>query len=339
MSVLMTGDALEQLRRLPDESVQCCVTSPPYWGLRDYGMEGQLGMERSPEEHVEKLVAVFREVRRVLRGDGVAWLNLGDCYSPQSTHGAKPEMRALQTARTGDFNQLSRHLKDEGKRPALPCLKPKDLVGIPWMVAFAIRADGWYLRSDIIWAKPNPMPESVKDRPTRSHEYLFLLTKSARYYYNADAIREGARRDCWDDKTVVKEGLIARREKQRGHSRRHEGFNSRWDSMSKEEQASGGRNKRSVWIISTQQPFPGVHFATFPEKLVEPCILAGSRPGDTVLDPFCGSGTTGALALRLGRRFIGIDLNPDYIELARRRIGAETPGMTDLMEVAVCLRS
>ncbi len=262
---------------MPDESVQCCVTSPPYWGLRDYGVDGQLGLESSPEEFVAGMVEVFAEVRRVLRGDGTLWLNIGDSYARgghgKDAPGGKQATNAgaLLTARTGVVHGL----------------KQKDLVGIPWMVAFALRADGWYLRRDIIWAKPNPMPESITDRPTSAHEYLFLLSKSPRYFYDAEAVREPATYAAPNgaQQSPYAQGLgrrspeqeKARQDKQRGHSRRHDGFSDRWDAMSKDEQQALGRNKRSVWTIATR-PYPDAHFATFPPALVEPCILAGSPP-------------------------------------------------------------
>ena len=312
---LVTGDCLDELPMLPAQSVQCCVTSPPYWGLRDYAHEDQLGQERTPSAYVERLVEVFRHVRRVLRDDGTLWLNLGDTYA-STTKG-----------RCGGADKQKR---------VTPDVPNKNLVGIPWRVVFALQADGWVLRSDVIWAKPNPMPESVTDRPTWAHEYVFLLTKQPRYSYDAAAIREPlAESTCQQfkqpytgqatkdyaaagaqDPSELKARIV---DKQRGHGRRHAGFNDRWDAMSKTEQQATGANKRSVWTIATQ-PFPDAHFATYPPKLVEPCILAGSRRGDTVLDPFAGSGTTGAVACGLGRQFIGIELNPEYVQLARARI-------------------
>jgi DNA modification methylase len=424
---LLCGDALEQLRLLPDESVQSCITSPPYWGLRDYGIAGQLGLERTPEEYVEKLVEVFREVRRVLRGDGTLWLNLGDCYNAYNG-GAGPGSK-LSDTQTSERPHL-----ETGYGLRTPSLKPKDLVGIPWRVAFALQADGWWLRRDIIWHKPNPMPESVTDRPTSSHEYVFLLTKSARYYYDGEAIKEPADGRTWHDLTGPPRLDVPGQTKQDGHGRRHSGFNARYF----QEPPPASRNRRSVWTIPTQS-FPEAHFATFPEALVEPCIAAGSRgpgkrcdcdrlvltptgsgpvndptlstgragmnrprrpdegtrpitrreqrhhaeemkrspvrdqiaaacgsafthyirtddsgarplpeefrrrflaagwlteappcscpmaEGDTVLDPFCGSGTVGVVALRAGRDFIGIDLSPRYVEMARRRIEGTAP--------------
>ena len=325
---LLTGDCRELLPTLDAGSVQCVVTSPPYWGLRDYGVEAQIGQERTVDAYVETLVEVFRAVRRVLRDDGTVWLNLGDSYA--GSWGAQSRSAPVE----GISNvQIQAHSRRTGTgsttRTGLPA---KNLVGIPWRVAFALQADGWILRSDIVWAKPNPMPESVTDRPTRAHEYVFLLTKSARYFYDADAIREPAVRPDWKHERVTTPGnpdrndggctqrLPKRRtDKPRGHGRRHAGFNDRWDSLTKAEQQATGANKRSVWTIATRA-FPGAHFATFPPALVEPCILAGSRRQDTVLDPFVGSGTTGAVACGLGRQFIGIELNVDYAAMATARI-------------------
>jgi len=341
------GDALTVLAQLEAESVQTVVSSPPYWGLRDYKIEGQLGLEPTPELYVEHLLAVFREVRRVLRKDGTLWLNLGDSYCGSwGNSGQHPE---LDGHSDGQRQKQSEYLPRGGwdaRREVPPQqkivgLKSKDLIGIPWRVAFELQADGWWLRSDIIWSKPNPMPESVRDRPTRSHEYLFLLTKSKRYYYDAEAIKEeaslatierinqstleeqtGGPKDPLNGNRSHRKALVNLADKQRGHSRRHDGFNDRWDLMTKEEQCALRVNKRSVWEIATQ-PYPDAHFATFPRKLVEPCILAGSRAGDVVLDPFCGSGTTLAVAKELNRQAIGIDLNPEYCALALWRLAQE----------------
>lgn len=322
------GDVLDILRSWPDEVVNCVVTSPPYWGLRDYGVTGQLGLEKTPEEYVAKMVDVFHEVWRVLRKDGSIFLNLGDSYAHNGAcGGGSPD--GERTSRTTD---RLKQKKMNYKVP--PGLKPKDLVGIPWMVAFALRADGWYLRSDIIWAKPNPMPESVTDRPTKAHEYLFLLSKSARYYYDAEAIKEPAlefsKMPDGRDTGPGSHGSFHRNgrekgkrtDKQRGHSRRHAGFNDRWDAMSKYQQYGAMRNKRSVWTVSTQ-PFSEAHFATFPPKLIEPCILAGCPSGGIVLDPFMGSGTTGMVAIKCGRKYLGIELNPEYVKMASQRIENE----------------
>lgn len=327
---ILVGDVREKLAELPAGSVQTCVTSPPYWGLRDYGHEGQIGLEPTPDAYVAAMVEVFRGVWRVLRDDATLWLNLGDSYANDTKWGGSSGGKHV-SALHGNSGV------GRGKRAT--GLKPKDLVGIPWTVAFALRADGWYLRSDIIWSKPNPMPESVQDRPTKAHEYIFLLTKQERYVYDAAAIREPqkevsiARVERANTGThapgqTPHRGIAGPRErrtdKPRGHGRRHAGFNDRWDAMEKDQQQEAGANKRSVWTVATQ-PYPDAHFATYPEALITPCILAGSRPGDTVLDPFTGSGTTGAVAVAHGRHFVGCELNPAYVTLARRRIGAVAP--------------
>lgn len=319
---LIQGDCLEILPTLPAASVQCCVTSPPYFGLRDYGVSGQIGLEPTIGEYVAKMTAVFREVWRVLKPNGVLWLNLGDSYANDDKWGGATSGKRAQGlhGETG----VGRTRKATG-------LPSKNLIGIPWRVAFALQEDGWILRSDCIWAKPNPMPESVTDRPTRSHEYIFLFAKQGRYYYNAEAIREPAAYPDDDRKARAKpdnkEFQDARHarmnphtDKQRGHSRRHDGFNDRWDNMTKAEQGAGMRNKRDVWTVAPSQ-FAEAHFATFPPDLIEPCILAGSAPGDTVLDPFSGSGTTAAVALKHHRQAIGIELNKAYLEMAHNRIG------------------
>ena len=260
-SVLFEGDALQVLQRLPSESVQCVVTSPPYWGLRDYNTPDQIGLEPTLPQFINRLLAVFSEVRRVLRQDGVFWLNIGDGYTSGNRGWRAPDKKNPARAMS--------------VRPDTPeGLKPKDLLGIPWRLAFALQDDGWYLRADIVWNKPNAMPESVKDRPTRAHEYLFMFTKDERYYYDREAIVE-----------------------------------------------PNGRNCRSVWNINTQG-FAGAHFATFPPKLVEPCIKAATRPRDYVLDPFFGSGTIGLVAQELGRRYVGIELHPEYVALAADRLTA-----------------
>ena len=306
------GDALARLREMPDESVQCCITSPPYFGLRDYGVDGQLGLEESPAEYVEALVAVFREVRRVLRSDGTVWLNLGDSYGRT----AGP--------RNGNFGRCAKGIgipaRSGDSRNRFDGIKDKDLLGIPWMVAFALRADGWWLRSDIIWAKPNPMPASVTDRPTNAHEHIFLLARSARYYYDADAIRE-------PDK-----GLDHARTVLEGQPSLSASVGSPHHGLRTVAGRDGlGRNKRNVWEVNTQ-PFPEAHFATFPPKLIEPCVLAGAPAGATVLDPFAGSGTTGLVALRHGRGFVGLELNPTYAEMARERIRRDAPLLNHSLE-------
>lgn len=261
-SLLIESDALLALQKLPSDSVQCIVTSPPYWGLRDYGIEGQIGLEETLQQYINKLVSIFSEAKRVLNDSGVLWLNIGDGYTSGNRGYRAPDKKNPARAMS--------------VRPDTPeGLKPKDLLGIPWRLAFALQADGWYLRSDIIWNKPNAMPESVKDRPTRSHEYIFMLTKSEKYYYDYRAIKEN------------------------------------------------NRNKRTVWSINTI-PFSEAHFATFPTSLIEPCIIASTKQNEFVLDPFFGSGTVGVVCKTLQRKFVGIELNDDYIEIAKSRLGIET---------------
>ena len=360
--MILEGDVIEQLENIPERSVQCVITSPPYWGLRDYGtaawiggdkecnhyrdnhvsdscttghsksqkkggigdsiyktnckkcgakrIDQQLGLEETPEEYVEKMVDVFRGIRRVLKKDGTVWLNLGDSYS--SLGGATTE-QTVSNYRDTDI-KVHRDMHGGGSRKPPKGLKAKDLCGIPWRVAFALRGDGWYLRQDIIWQKPNPMPESVTDRCTKSHEYIFLLTKSHHYFYDADSIREpyntanetprsekfyGLRNKAVEDGMKIQTALP--------QSRRY---------------THDGRNKRSVWTISTK-PYKEAHFAVFPPELPEICIKAGSKEGDTILDPFFGSGTTGWVAHRLGRKWIGIELNPEYIKIAERRFSQQ----------------
>lgn len=317
---ILQGDVLDRLCGLPEESVHCVVTSPPYWGLRDYGVEGQLGLEKTPAEYLAKMVKVFREVWRVLRSDGTCWVNMGDSYSAQAGQRKVSDIAGIkQQSNVASIGAPSRCA--EG-------LKPKDLVGMPWRLAFALQEDGWWLRQDIIWSKPNPMPESVTDRCTKAHEYVFLLTKSARYFYDAEAVKED-----------VTGGAHARGN---GVNPKARGANSRMNvdrdpthlKASNIKQNSsysaainelvGSRNKRSVWEIATEA-FPEAHFATFPTKLVEPCILAGSPAHGTVLDPFSGAGTTGLVALRYHRNYIGIELNPEYAAMSERRIQADNP--------------
>ena len=260
-SVIFEGDALTTLKRLPSESVQCVVTSPPYWGLRDYDVENQIGLERTLPQFINSLVSVFRETRRVLKPDGILWLNIGDGFTSGNRGWRAPDKKNPARAMS--------------VRPDTPeGLKPKDLLGIPWRLAFALQDDGWYLRTDIVWNKPNAMPESVKDRPTRSHEFIFMFSKSERYYYDRKAVLE-----------------------------------------------ENGRNRRSVWNIHTQG-FSGAHFATFPPTLVEPCIKASTKPNDLVLDPFFGAGTVGLVAQELGREYVGIELQPDYVVIAAERLAA-----------------
>ena len=314
------GDVREVLPTLEAGSVQCAITSPPYWGLRDYGVEGQIGLEPTPDAYVQTMVAVFREVRRVLRDDGTLWLNLGDSYAGSG----KGQMGDGTPGQNINNKQSTNKGSLTGGLPTDYGHKPKDLVGIPWRVAFALQADGWYLRSDIVWAKGvsfcpdyrgSVMPESVTDRPTKSHEYLFLLTKSPRYYYDADAVREPHKAASLE--RVKKPLSVKKLDKSR-----NELSGLQWDgspAVASRWTPAGGRNLRSVWTINPQ-PYSEAHFATFPEKLVEPCVKAGSQKGNTVLDPFAGSGTTGLVAGQLGRDFIGIVLNADYINLAHKRI-------------------
>ena len=339
---ILIGDALTRLRELPDESAQCVVTSPPYYGLRNYGVDGQLGLEKTAVEYVNKMVQVFRETRRVLRGDGIFWLNIGDSYASGKgtcyNHGGN----------TSSFNihlkEQNVHPLDRGNKSTLAAvgLKPKDVIGIPWMLAFALRSDGWWLRQEVIWAKPNGMPGSQEDRCTSSHESVFQLTKSATYYSDFDAIKTpprestmvrmaqdiqaqaGSHRANGGEKTNGPMKAVEKKDKQRGHSRVHAGFNERWDQMEREQQQSQPATMRDVWFISPAS-FEEAHFAVMPEELARRCILAGSKVGDTILDPFCGSGTTGVVALRYHRDFIGIELNPEYGEMAERRIGDEIP--------------
>jgi DNA modification methylase len=316
---IIEGDSAVTLRSLPERSVQTCVTSPPYFSLRDYGHDGQIGLEATPEIYVERLVQVFREVRRVLRDDGTLWLNLGDSYNAYNGNRGE-SATTFDKKRSAKDNALP-----AGHGLTVKNVKPKDLIGIPWMVAFALRADGWYLRSDIIWAKPNPMPESVTDRPTKSHEYLFLLSKGPRYFYDADAIREDGE-GTWNHGGYRNGRSVYLGGKSFDNSTDEQGT-----AGAKPQEA--GRNRRSVWTVATQ-PFPGAHFATFPPKLIEPCILAGSREGDTVLDPFSGAGTTGMVALRHGRSYIGCELNPEYVELSRERIIGDAPLLNSFAEAA-----
>jgi len=324
--VIINGDALEVLKTIPDQSFHCVVTSPPFWGLRDYGVVGQMGLEGSPEEYIEKMVVLFREVCRVLRDDGTLWLNIGDSYAGGGGYciGSPSNI----SSKTGKYFSNS-GVATKGRKPA-GNIKAKDLVGIPWMLAFALRADGWYLRQDIIWSKPNPMPESVTDRCTRSHEYIFMLSKKGKYWYDAKAIRTPAVEHSLNpshfsdgsktEHLIKQRGL--KKDKQRGHSRRHAGFNEKLDSMIVAEQRALGANRRSVWQISTAG-YPEAHFATFPEEIPALCIKAGCPPGGLVLDTFFGSGTTGVVAKKLGRHYLGIELNPGYVEIANNRLKKE----------------
>lgn len=305
------GDALTVLKTFPDESINCCVTSPPYWGLRDYGVDGQLGNEPTPETYVDNLVSVFREVKRILKKEGTLWLNLGDSYAGsgkgQTKSGCGDPKNTKTLGMRLDIKKIS--------------LKPKNLIGIPWMVAFALQADGWYLRQDIIWAKPNPMPESVKDRCTKSHEYIFLLSKSAKYYYDAEAISEPVA-----DSTVTRvfgktNGVMKAAAPRYGGKKYTESPKMFYRTKSGNAyDYRERRNKRDVWMVSTK-PFKGAHFATFPPDLIEPCILAGCPVGGVVLDPFIGSGTVGVVAKKHGMYYAGIDINEEYAQMSQIRIG------------------
>lgn len=333
---LITGDCRDVLATLPDASVQCCVTSPPYFGLRDYGVSGQLGLESTLAEYIAGMVSVFREVWRVLKDDGVLWLNIGDSYCSHDPGGKRDGEFLNPGGRQSDASKGARNRAGTFARGQMG-LKQKDLMMVPARLAIALQDDGWWLRSDIIWHKPNPMPESVRDRPTSAHEHIFLLTKSSRYYYCAEAIKTEATSittkmpDGWDTgpgghgsfhRGGREKGQ--RTDKQRGHSRRHDGFNDRWDAMPKDEQQANGANARNVWSIATH-PFSQAHFATFPPEIPRRCILAGSREGDTILDPFSGAGTTLMVADRLCRNAIGIEINPDYADMARKRIVNDAP--------------
>jgi site-specific DNA-methyltransferase (adenine-specific) len=317
---VLVGDCIDMMRTLPGQSVQCCVTSPPYFGLRDYGVDGQIGLEQTPADFVARLVEVFREVRRVLRDDGTAWVNMGDSYA-----------NGGRTTRDTDDKLPARGM---GFRPKDPDgIKPKDLMGMPWRLAFALQDDGWYLRQDIIWSKPNPMPESTRDRCTKSHEYIFLLSKSRRYHCDMDAIREPAiygvtptgvgfghgfdeivkpraQRDSFQRNGSKREQTIPGQSK---GTHRPDREQSNWDVLT--------RNKRSVWTVATHS-FKGAHFATFPPDLIRPCVLAGAPRGGVVLDPFGGAGTTAVVAMQEGRKSVLCELNPDYAVMAERRIAA-----------------
>ena len=316
---IIVGDAAKSLAKLEAGSVRTCVTSPPYWGLRDYGDAGQLGQEATPQEFVENLCQVFDEVRRVLADDGTVWVNLGDSYN-----GAAPNRSGANGFNDGRTNRDKRFSVG-----GVQGLKPKNLVGIPWRFAFAMQDRGWYLRQDIIWAKPNPMPESVKDRCTKSHEYIFLFSKQATYFFDNQAIKEDIS------------------EANKAHYQKYFSLPSKSESKTNQVRDDGAfdathcgfstpgiekRNKRSVWAVSTQ-PYSGAHFAVYPPKLILPCVLAGSAPGDTVLDPFSGSGTTGLVALQNQRDYVGVELNPDYAKLSKKRI-SDAIGMFG--KVVVC---
>ena len=304
---VINADCRAALRDMPDQSVNCIVTSPPYFGLRDYGNSAQIGLEQTPDAFVAELVGVFREARRVLRDDGTLWLNLGDSYASSGKIGGAGDG-------VGSDGYVRNNREGRGRSPTSG-LSAKQLIGIPWRVAFALQADGWYLRQDIIWHKPNPMPESVTDRCTKSHEYIFLLSKSAKYYYDSEAVKEPYAREAEPPRDRSSEGY-------------NESFTGgRWSAGTRDFYANGGRNRRDVWTIPTQ-PCKLAHFAVMPLALATPCILAGCPEGGICLDPFFGAGTTGLVAKKLGRHFVGIELNEAYIGMAQKRIAA-TPMRLD----------
>jgi site-specific DNA-methyltransferase (cytosine-N4-specific) len=328
MNKVIFGDCRDTMRDLKDQGVrvQMCVTSPPYFGLRDYGHPGQIGLEKTPAEFVAALVEVFDGVRELLADDGVLWLNLGDSYA--RTGGT--DRKVSESAQVGSTRNTLEQMCDRTTKAQAFGLKPKDLIGIPWRVAFALQEAGWYLRQDVIWHKPNPMPESVTDRCTKAHEYLFLLSKSERYYFDQKAILEpvspntharlsqnvqaqiGSERANGGAKTNGNMKAVGRKFDPGAGNKNNPSFDAATAIMPDE------RNKRSVWTVPTQ-PYSGAHFATFPPALIEPCILAGSRPGDLVLDPFMGSGTTAQVAQQLGRQWIGCELNTEYAPLQQAR--------------------
>lgn len=321
MSKIIQGDCLTSLKQIQAASVQTCITSPPYWGLRDYGVEGQLGLEETPMAFVTKMVSVFREVHRVLKDDGTLWVNIGDTYATSTKGGLKCKKGDKQHTNVGSDLKHLKHLKH--------LVKEKDLIGIPWLLAFALRDDGWYLRQEIIWSKPNPMPESVKDRFTKSHEQIFLFSKSKDYYFDQEATLEpcspntharlsqdvqnqiGSTRANGGKAKLMK--AVGRKYDIAAGNRNNPSFDSAMAIMPEK------RNKRSVWTVSTKG-FSEAHFATYPPELIKDCVLAGSRPGDTVLDPFFGAGTTGLVAQENERKYIGIELNPEYINIAKKRL-------------------
>lgn len=342
---ILTGDCRDMLATLPNQSVHCCVTSPPYFGLRDYGVDGQMGLEATPDVFVAGMVDVFREVRRVLRDDGTLWLNMGDSYAGSwgsQGHGASPSSSMSR-------HQIRNHPQKIAQTGAIrqSGLKPKDLIGIPWLLAFALRTDGWWLRQEIIWHKPNPMPESVRDRCTKAHESLFLLSKSSSYFFDQAAIMEGRASDEdangfrggayvageIDNATMGKRKTVGNK-RVRGVPPRHALYGESSDQSGLDDVPRGhGRNKRSVWTVATQ-PFKEAHFATFPPALIEDCIKAGCPAGGTVLDPFGGAGTTGLVADRLQRDAVLIELNPEYAEMARNRIDDDRGGLLSAMALA-----
>ena len=318
MNRIEFGDCRNTMRKWASEGVkvQTCVTSPPYFGLRDYGHDGQIGLEQTPEQYIAAMVEVFQCVKDVLADDGTLWLNIGDSYAAQrgGTH-MPAQTVAGGVGGKGDEKRGAAH-----RNASAIGLKHKDLIGIPWMLAFALRADGWYLRQDIIWHKPNPMPESVRDRCTKAHEYIFLLSKSERYFFDSEAMREDAVKGAAG--SSFNTGKTATHQMGR--------------SSDAERVDDGRRNRRSVWTVATR-PYKGAHFATFPPALIEPCILAGSRLGDIVLDPFMGSGTTAQVAIQHGRQYLGCELNPEYSALQQERIAKAMPAIVDDPQMSLSL--
>lgn len=329
--MILCGDCLEKLQFIKSNSIDCCVTSPPYFNLRDYGATGQIGLETEPNEYIDNLVNVFRQVKRVLKDDGTLWIVIGDSYAGSFKGASAYPASSSDCKQTSNRGSMNSKLKEYHSDH----IKPRNLIGIPWLLAFALRADGWYLRQDIIWSKPNPMPESVKNRCTKSHEYIFLLSKSPKYYFDAEAISEPiaeSTRARLNQDTEKQKGSIV--EGGRGYTKPMKakpprfGGNKYTKTPDKFYRTKSGniyeyrerRNKRSVWTVTTK-PFKGAHFATFPPDLIEPCILAGSRPGGIVLDPFFGAGTVGVVAKKHERDYIGIEINPEYVKMAEKRLG------------------
>ena len=313
INIILNGDCIKELKLMPDAFINCCVTSPPYWGLRDYGHEGQLGLESTPEEYVLKMVEIFREVKRVLKDSGILWLNLGDTYSAhKDCKSVSDSLRVGGRSESANIIEKGKSNSRNSKMLKSVGLKNKDLIGIPWMVAFALRADGWYLRQNIIWHKPNPMPESVTDRCTKSHEYIFLMSKSQKYYYDNEAIGIPIQQD-----TLLRYKRGWNGDGDRGYPNGPQNHIRKF--MDPENNKREWSNKRSVWTVNTHS-YSEAHFATFPEELIIPCIKAGCPEGGVVLDPFMGAGTTALVALKLNRKFIGIELNSEYCDMAENRI-------------------
>lgn len=314
---ILPGDCIQSLKSLPDASVNCCVTSPPYFGLRDYGCDEQIGLEETPESFIARLVEVFREVKRVLKDDGTCWVNMGDSYAG-SGKGRNPDGTVHVSALFAKQGSSAGTVMGNVKSGIVPngC-KPKDLIGIPWMLAFALRADGWYLRQDIIWHKPNPMPESVTDRCTKAHEYIFLLSKSRQYYFDCDSIRTPLKETT---KKRVESGWNC--ERSNISSDGNQGI--KVEKMGTRFAPEKGANKRSVWTINTHS-YKEAHFATYPPELIKPCITAGCPEGGTVIDPFGGSGTTAQVAMENGRNAILCELNPEYIKIIEKRLNSVDP--------------